>query len=279
MKNVLLRVFTCFALLSGCAMVAAQPAPEPKVYTVGITPQFEARRLFEIWRPILDAIEHETGLHFSLRGAPTINEFEEQYSAGQFDFAYVNPYWVGVRNPKAYIPLIRDRGSNLVGVLVVRKDSPVRTVKDLNGKTVAFPARDAVAACLMIRAQLESEYGVRVVPRFVRSHDSTFLNAALGVVDAAGGVKGTLELQPEDVRGSLRELFMTREVAAIPFVANPAVPENVREQVRAAFLKLGATEAGKALLGKVPIKRIGKASMADYEPLRRMHLERYAREQ
>jgi phosphonate transport system substrate-binding protein len=254
----------------------AQSGAEPKVYTVGVTPQFESRRLFQIWRPLLDAIEKESGVRLSLRGAATIHEFEAQYFGAQFDFAYANPYLVGVKNPRGYVPLVRDIGHSLVGVLVVRQDSPIQTPKDLEGKTVAFPAPDAVAACLMVRAKLESDYGVHVVPRFVRSHDSTFLNAALGTTDAAGGVMGTLGQQPPDVRKLLRVLLSTSEVAAIPLVANPSVPQDVREKVRAAFLKLGTTEAGRALLAKVPIQQVGLASMADYASLRQLGLEKFA---
>ncbi len=274
MRPKLVRVFVSFSLILGSGLTISQTT-ESKVFTVGITPQFEARKLFEVWRPILDAIEKESGVRLTLRGAPTVSDFEQQYASGQFDFAYVNPYMVGVKNPKGYIPIVRDHGNSLVGVLVVRKDSLIRSPKDLEGKTVAFPGPDAVAACLLIKAKLDTEYGVHVVPRYVRSHDSVFLNVAVGEVDAAGGVKGTLGRQSEEVRSALRELFTTSEVAAIPFVANPGVPERVREQVRAALLKIGTTDAGKALLLKVPIKQVGTASISDYAPLRRMRLDKY----
>lgn len=271
----ILRALICMLLLAGGGIAFGQTAAGPQEYIVGITPQFEARKLFDIWRPILDALEKETGLHFTLRGAPSITDFEQQYVSGQFDFAYVNPFFVGVRNPKGYLPLARDHGSSLMGVVVVRKDSPIRSVKDLEGKKVAFPAANSLAGSLIIRAELESEYGVHVVPQFVRTHDSSFLNVAVGMADAAGGVKGTLERQPAEVRALLRELFTTHEVAPLPFVAHPRIPEKTREQVKAALLKLGTTEEGKVLLSKVPFRQIGSASMSDYEPLRRMDLERY----
>jgi phosphonate transport system substrate-binding protein len=270
-----LRALICLLLLAGSGMSFGQTPSGQHEYIVGITPQFEARKLFEIWRPILDALEKETGLHFTLRGAPSITDFEQQLVSGQFDFAYVNPFFVGVRNPKGYLPLARDHGSSLMGVVVVKKDSPIKSVKDLDGKKVAFPAANSLAGSLIIRSELESEYGVHVVPQFVRTHDSSFLNAAVGMADAAGGVKGTLERQPAEVRSMLRELFTTHEVAPLPFVAHPRVPEKIREQVKAALLKLGASEDGKALLNKVPIRQIGPASLNDYEPLRRMGLERF----
>lgn len=244
-------------------------------YVVGITPQFEANKLFAIWRPILDALEKETGLAFTLRGAPVLNEFEQQYNAGMFDFVYANPYFVGVRNRQGYLPLIRDHGSSLSGIVVVRKDSPIQNVRELVGQTVAFPSANALAGCLLIRAELEDEFGVKVAPRFVRTHDSSFLNVALGTTVAGGGVQATLEKQRPEVRDNLRILYKTKDMVTLPFVAHPRVPEEVRRRVQAAFLKLGDAPAGQALLAQVPIKRIGTAVPAEYEALRQLHLDRY----
>ncbi|MDO8958532.1 MAG: phosphate/phosphite/phosphonate ABC transporter substrate-binding protein [Rhodocyclaceae bacterium] len=266
-------------LLAGTSLAAdpggrAAPAGKP-AYVVGVTPQFEASRLFGIWRPILDALEKETGLDFTLRGAPATNDFEQQYGAGMFDFAYANPFFVGVRNYQGYLPLVRDHGSNQAGVVVVAKDNPINSVRELEGQAVAFPGANALAGCLVIRAQLEDEFGIRVVPKFVRTHDSSFLNVAVGTVVAAGGSRSTLERQSPEIRDRLRVLYTTRELPTMPFVAHPRVPEEVRRRVRDALLKLGKTPEGQALLGKIPIKEVGIASPADYAGLRRMRLERY----
>ncbi|MDP2195954.1 MAG: phosphate/phosphite/phosphonate ABC transporter substrate-binding protein [Rhodocyclaceae bacterium] len=266
-------------LLAGTSLAderGSQPAPADKQeYVVGVTPQFEAGKLFRVWRPILDALEKETGLKFTLRGASAINEFEQQYGIGMFDFAYVNPFFVGVRNYQGYLPLVRDHGARLAGVVVVAKDSPINSVRELDGQTVAFPAANALAGALVIRAQLEDEFGVRVVPRFVRTHDSSFLNVAVGSIVAAGGARSVLEQQITGIRERLRVLYTTRELPTLPIVAHPRVPEAVRQRVQDALLKLGASSEGKELLAKVPIRQLGIATPADYDVLRRMRLERY----
>ncbi|MBU3909168.1 MAG: phosphate/phosphite/phosphonate ABC transporter substrate-binding protein [Gammaproteobacteria bacterium] len=275
----LISLLAGLLLLAGTSLAAERgdrPAPAGKQeYVVGVTPQFEASKLFGIWRPLLDALEKETGLDFTLRGAPAINDFEQQYGAGMFDFAYANPFFVGVRNYQGYLPLVRDHGARLAGVVVVAKDSPINSVRELDGQTVAFPAANSLAGSLAIRAQLEDEFGVRVVPKFVRTHDSSFLNVAVGTVVAGGGVRSTLEQQSPEIRDRLRVLYTTRELPPLPIVAHPRVPEAVRQRVKAALLKLGASPEGKELLAKVPIKQVGAAAPADYEALRRMRLERY----
>ncbi len=269
-------------LLAGLgAIPAASPAapsaaPAQTAYIVGVTPQFDPTRLFATWRPLLDALQRETGLHFSLRTPAPIPAFEQAYATGAFDFAYVNPYLVGVQNHQGYLPLVRDTQAPLAGVLVVHRDSPIRLPGELADREVVFPAPKSLAGCLIIRAELEDLHGVRVRPRFVGSHDSSFLNVALGQAVAGGGVVSTLERQRPGIRDLLRVLYRTREVKALPFAAHPRVPESVRERVRAAFLALSATPTGRTLLEGVPMRQAGPADMSDYEPLRTLRLERYA---
>src|SRR4030067_3564701 len=83
----------CAALLLAVGVAgpcAAAAAPES--YVFGVVPQYDQRRLVEIWQPILDELTRRTGLHFTLVGVPNIPDFEERFLAGDYDFAYMNPY-------------------------------------------------------------------------------------------------------------------------------------------------------------------------------------------
>ncbi len=261
-----------FFLFAATSAVAEQG----RIYKIGVVPQFETRRLQAIWRPILKELEKRTGLHFTLRGAPSIQVFEKEFMAGNFDFAYMNPYHVlRAQKEQGYLPLVRDTGRKLYGVLVVRKDSPVREVKALHGQIVAFPAANALGASLLVRAELHDVYHIRIRPRYVKTHDSVYLNVVLGEAAAGGGVQKSLQNQSEEVREALRVLYRTRKVVPHPFAAHPRVPKAVRDKVREALLAMGRTEAGRQLLARIPIKKVGPASMADYRPLGKMGLERF----
>ena len=99
---------------------ASQGHKDAPEYSFGVVPQFEQRKLFRIWRPILDELEKRTGLSFHLVGSPKIPVFEKKYMAGIYDFAYMNPYNIlQAYKSQGYIPLIRDGGRVLKGVLVV----------------------------------------------------------------------------------------------------------------------------------------------------------------
>lgn len=270
---------TVLTLLTTCSAPLATSAANnqgERFYTVGIVPQYDARKIHATWSPILRQLEQETGYRFKVVGAPTIPEFEKEFIAGRFDFAYMNPYHVLLANKnQGYIPLVRDVGKRLHGILAVKKESPITDPKELHGKRVSFPAPNALGASLMMRADLHDLIGISVTPRYVKTHSSVYLNVALGLTEAGGGVQKTLSQQPQEIRDTLRVIYKTRDVAPHPFSAHPSVPQAVVERVKQALLEMGTSELGRAKLRQIPIGDIGPASMADYIPLNKMELERF----
>jgi phosphonate transport system substrate-binding protein len=247
-----------------------------ETYSVGVVPQFDARRVQAIWQPILTEVAKRSGVQLELVGSPDIPQFETQLMAGEFDFAYMNPYHlIKAHTGQGYSPLVRDVGRTLYGIVVVRKDSPIQRVEELDGKLIAFPAPNALGASLIPRAEFSETYKINIQPRYVRSHGSVYLNVVTGETAAGGGVQKTLQQQPENIRNALRIVYKTSEVAPHPFAAHPRVPAAVRERIRQAFLQLGGTNEGQALLTKIPAKVIGPASLEDYQALRTMGLDKY----
>lgn len=261
MKKLLLALLLWLAATTGFA----------ETYTFGVVPQFEQRKTFAIWSPILAELEKRTGLSFDLVTTATIPAFEKLYDEGKIDFAYMNPYYM-VENPQEYIPLVRD-DNPIIGILVVRKDSPYKTPADLDRKEVAFPSPNAIGASLLPRADLARQFHVNIIPRYVTSHSSVYLHVAQGLTAAGGGVMKTFNEQKPEVRDALRVLYTTRPIPSHPVSAHPRVPKKVREAVREAFLALAATPKGKALLDEVPMSKPVAAYPKDYEAMRSYGLE------
>lgn len=251
-------------------------AEQTRVYSVGVVPQFDARTLQATWQPLLAELSRQSGLRFELIATPSIPAFEEAFAAGQFDFAYMNPYhMLKAHAAQGYQPLVHDHANDLQGVLVVRKDSPITDVKELDGKVVAFPAPNALGASLMIRAELQGKQKVAITPSYVKSHSSVYLNVVTGMAAAGGGVEETLKQQPAEVQEQLRVLYRTVKVSPHPLAAHPRVPAKVAKQVQQALLAMGRSEEGRALLSKVPMREVGEAVYDNYTPLERLGVEPY----
>ena len=264
-------------LLQTCSTYAHKPTEHNKLYyTVGIAPQFNARKIQTIWRPILKELEIRTNIHLTLRGTATISKFEQEFMAGQFDFAYTNPYrTLMAQKTQGYIPLVRDVARQLYGVLVVRKDSPIKSVHELDGKTIAFPAPNSMGASLMVRSDLKKLFNIKFNPLYSQSHNSSYLNVVLGKADAGGGVQKTFNRQDKNIKDKLRILHETTRVPPHPFSVHPRIPKQVAEKIKQALLDMGKTEEGRSLLAAIPVKQIGPATTGDYESLLKMGLEEF----
>jgi len=263
-------------LIALLVCVAAPTGAAEKVLRFGVVPQFDARRIQMIWQPILDSLEEQTGIHFELVGSPSIPEFEKQIMAGEFDLAYMNPYHLlKAHEAQGYSPLVRDVGRTLFGIIVVRKDSPVQDVKDLDGKTVAFPAPNALGAALIPRAEFVETHEIRIQPSYVKSHSSVYLNVVTGQAVAGGGVQKTLQSQPQNIRDALKVIYRTAQVAPHPVAAHPRLAEETRDRISQAFLQLVNMEDGSELLARIPMKKVGRASLDDYKPLKQLGLDKY----
>lgn len=270
-----------FFLPLAAGAASAEPSPclgtlGGRPWRVGIVPQLPPREIVSTWTPVLRQVGQRAGVCLVLVVAPSIPVFEQQLRNGQLDFAFMNPYHqLMAQRWRGFIPLLRDGLSQLEGILVVRKDSPVRRLADLNGATVSFPAPNAFAASLLPRALL-SRAGIRITPSYVRTHSNVYRAVILGSNLAGGGVNNTLQRERREVLQRLRVLWRTPPFPAHPFSAAAKVPLKVRLGVQAAFLDLSRTAHGRQLLTRVQLPRVVKANHArDYAPLATLGLERY----
>lgn len=234
-------------------------------FTVGVVPQFEAKKLHSTWQPILDALSLKTGHTFKLMGSKTIPEFESSLQKGEFDIIYANPWHAVIANEtQGYVPIIKDGKKKLKGILVVRKDSGINEVSQLDGQEVAFPAPNALGASLLMSADLQNLFGVQVVPIYVKTHTSVYLNVVLGDASAGGGVRGTFMELPNKMSDALRVLYETRPMNPHPICVHPRLSDEDRVTIQRAFLDLGEDLATNSLFSEVPIDLPERASIDDY---------------
>lgn len=267
------RVFAMVALvftLGQIRLAHANGAPE---YTVGVVPQFDQRKLFGIWSPILDELSKKTGFKFKLVVTQSVSEFETQLSRGGFDFVYANPYHIfRERSRQGYMPLLRDQ-EPLRGIIVVAKDGPIQTIEQLNGQVLAVPSMNALGASLMVRADLARKFKVSVVPFNVKTHSSVYLHVANGLAPAGGGVEKTLAEQDARVRDLLRVIYVTREIPSHPIAVHPRVPERVAKAFQSAFLELAKRDSTLQFIRQIPMTAPVATSMQEYHPMKDWGIE------
>ena len=258
-----------------CQSSALSDVLNKESYVLGVVPQFEVRKLYAIWQPIIDEITLKTGIPIELAPSKNIEEFEIEFAQQKFDFAYMNPYHMLVASEHGYEPLVRDTSKMLYGILVVRSDSDIRSPLDLNDKVIAFPSPNALGASLQMRQELHDQFGIQIRPNYVKTHDSVYLNVILNEAFAGGGVQKTLNRQPLNYQEQVRIIHTTTPVPPHPVAIRASLPAPLKTSIKRAFIALGEEQEGQKKLAKIPIKRIGLAGMDDYLPLKKMGLDRF----
>ena len=247
-------------------------APTNPTYTFGVVPEHSVALLARVSVPLLNTLQASSGLQLRFATAPNIPTFERRLAAGEYDFAFMDPYQYTIFHQRpGYQVFAKEKDRPLEGIVVVRRDAPYRELADLNGQTLVFPAPAAFAATLLVRAQFARQ-GIAITPKFVTSHDSVYLNVARGLYPAGGGIVRTFErLQPE-VRHQLRILWTTQPFTPNAIAAHPRVPAAVVERLRQAMLNLDDDAAGRAVLEGISFKGITTARDSDYDAVRALHI-------
>ncbi|NYG35057.1 phosphate/phosphite/phosphonate ABC transporter substrate-binding protein [Sphaerotilus montanus] len=268
------------ATLGGGVLTAARaqaPARKPvRTLTVGIVPQQSASELARVWIPVLGALSERAGLSLRFATAPDIPAFEKRLAASAYDVAYMNPYHYSVFAQKpGYVAFAKEKGRRLRGLVVVRKDSMIKDMKELAGQQIAFPAPAAFAATVLVRAEFE-RMGVPITPVFVKSHESVYLNVAQRQIEAGGGIVRTLQTMDAPVRDELRVLWQTKDYTPHAFAAHPRVPAADLQALRAAMLTADSDPRMRSVLEGIGFKGFDAAQDAEWNDVRALGISTLA---
>jgi phosphonate transport system substrate-binding protein len=279
--NILASRWLCRLALAALSVVAVLgagvfAADEPPL-VLAVVPRMPAAITHRDWSPFAQALARDVGRAVELRVFNTFPEFEAFVFADRADLVFSNPYHaVQLKQKTGMIPLVRDGSQKLSGILVVARNDSARTIKDLDGASIAFPHPNAFGASLYLRAQLESGHGIHFTPTYVTTHGNVYRSVILGKTRAGGGVNVTLNIEPAAVRDQLRVIYTTPEVAAHPLSAHPRVGSALRERIIAAVLNMARTDAGRAVLEQITLNAPVRADYdKDYKPLERLGLDKY----
>jgi phosphonate transport system substrate-binding protein len=272
----LLSLFLTLITLSAYGACLGDLNTKDRPYSFYIVPQQAISDTYVAWAPVLEKVGKKLGVCFDLHVPLTIPSFESNLSSGVPDFAFMNPFHLfHNKSPKAYLPLIADSQNKLTGILVIKKDSPISKLADLNGKKIAFPAPNSLAATLLVKAHL-AQSQIQVIPEYVKSHSNVYRSVVIGDVIAGGGVNNTFSREPESLQKELKILFETPKYMPHPLTASSKVSPKLRNEVIQSFIELGKDPNMESQLNAIQIPKPTKVNFQDYEYIKKLGLEKFA---
>lgn len=274
MKNYVLK----FLVWVGCCLLSQFVVANAKLsYSLAVVPQYTAIHIHREWAPFVRYMSDKMGIEIKLKVYLSFKDFERELNQGVPDFVYLNPFHqLHAYAKDGYIPLIRDGSRQLVGILVVKRDSGIQSLADLNNMSIVYPSPTAFAASLYMRALLREKEGLSFKSVYANSHSNVYRQVMRNRVVAGGGVINTLQRQPASIKDNLRVLYKTPGVAPHPISAHPRVSAADRQIFIDIVLELAKSDQSDGLLKRIQLTQPVLADQQrDYEHLSELGLDKY----
>ncbi|MBI5848845.1 MAG: phosphate/phosphite/phosphonate ABC transporter substrate-binding protein [Nitrospirae bacterium] len=256
----LLRLFLIFTAATCCQISYAEQRNDP--YTIAVIPSAPPVAIHTQWMPLVERLSRETGLEFRLKVYDQMAEFERDIWSGAPDFIFSSPIQVMVAHKSSgYLPLVRG-GKNIAIGLFVRRDSPVKGIDDLAGKTISFVGNKNLCSVFVQHLLGKHKDKLAFTREYAGSTRNVIINVLLGKSEAGAVFIPELERETDETRRQLRPILTTPEIAPHPFSAHPRVPRTIQEAVKKASLAIAVTVEGAELFKTL---RMAAPVAADYE--------------
>jgi phosphonate transport system substrate-binding protein len=244
-------------------------------YVFGVFPIQNAISIFAAYQPVIDAINREAnGYAVRLETSRDFDAFGTKLRQHKFDLAVTNPLQTLAAEEMGYHIFAKPGcDEKFRGIVFARKDSGLKTVKDLRGKAVSFASPTAWATImtkiLLRKAGLNVE--TEAQPKYVGSLDSAVMNVYSGITAAGGTVfahwQGMKARRPE-IFEALEIKWIAPPVGNLAFMAVNSISEAHVTAIARVLFDLGKSEEGRAILFRIDCPIVEPANGRTFDPVR-----------
>jgi phosphonate transport system substrate-binding protein len=209
-----------------------------RTYVISVLPQKPPVVMHQRWMPFVELLQHETGLTFRLKLYEKMEEFEADLKKGVPDFIFSTPpQTVLAHHAQGYIPLVRS-SHKLSGILFVRRDSTITSIRDLEGKEIAFVGAKNLCSIIVRHVLAKQAVPLNFKPIPSGSTSNVYMNVILGKADAGATLDLDIQEESPEIQSQLRVIVTTDPLAPHPLSAHPRVYASHRQLVRDAIINM-----------------------------------------
>ncbi len=269
----------CLVTLGAISAASVFAGEQPKVLRFGLIPTESGAQITDRWQLLFDHIEHCLDIKIKAYTASDYAGIIEAMRFKKIEVAYLGPKsyteankrsngWAIVREQKL------DGASGYYGVIITKKGSGLKTIKDIKGKTFAFNDPNSTSGYLVPMTYflrdagiVPKEYFSRVI--FSGSHEASIMTVKMGKVDAASTNDLDMDRMIEAGRISKNDFNIIWKSAIIPgspLVVRGDLPDSLKERLKEAILSFNDPEG----LRKLQLKGFVETKDSDYDCIREM---------
>jgi phosphonate transport system substrate-binding protein len=255
-------------LLAGAAQAAPAAADGPLVF--GVLNQQSPALTAERWNPILHYVTSATGVPLVLKMGATVIETNEMMARGAFDFMFTNHNFQSEFDGLGYKVIARWAGEPIRTVIAAPADSPVRELRELDGKAVAFPSREAFVGYAVPLVALRHAK-VSVTEVFAGNQEGAMAQLKARRVEAAAVNSRFLAQYAEREGLRFREIYVSEGYPELAVIVHPRVPAATVDKIRRALIGMADDPAAAPMMARIRFKGFAPATDRDYDGVRRVY--------
>lgn len=247
-------------------------------YEIAVLPQRPPEAMHARWMPLLKTLEKDLNIKINLKLFETMDEFEAYVKNNNPAFIYSTPaqlvYLGRDSKTRAYTPLVR-ANKTLSGAIFVKKDSPIKTVADLDGKSIAFVGKQNI--CSILTRDVLKAMNVKWSNVYAGTSQNVVKHVMLDKSEAGALLSVYFESNSPEM-ADLRIVYKTKPTAFHPLSSSISTPRSVQKSVVNAIMGLWNDKDGARMLEAVNLDNPIEADyVRDYKELEKIDFENIVR--
>ncbi|HFG2247061.1 TPA: phosphate/phosphite/phosphonate ABC transporter substrate-binding protein [Staphylococcus aureus] len=246
---------------------------KPKELTVQFVPSQNAGTLEAKAKPLEKLLSKELGIPVKVSVSTNYNTIVEAMKSKKVDVGFLPPtaYTLAHDQKAADLLLqaqrfgVKKDGSaskelvdSYKSEILVKKDSKIKSLKDLKGKKIALQDVTSTAGYTFPLAMLKNEAGINATKDMkivnVKGHDQAVISLLNGDVDAAAvfnDARNTVKKDQPNVFKDTRILKLTQAIPNDTISVRPDMDKDFQEKLKKAFIDIAKSKEGHKIISEV----------------------------
>ncbi len=274
------RKFVVIFLLAGILSFPSASRAEQKEFLIGLIPELNVFKQRERFQPLADYLSEKAGIKVKVTILSKYGGIVERFKTQKMDGAFFGSFTGATAIKELGVePLARpvnlDGSSTYHGYIFVRKDSGIKSVKDMKDKRMAFVDKATTAGYIFPVAYLK-ENGVKNIDKYFReyyftgSHDAAIYAVLNGKADIGAAKHSVYDRVKRDDPRVENELTILAESPKVPsngLCVRKDLPKTIKEKLKNALLNIDKDPNGKVVLEKFGALKFIETKASDYQPV------------
>ncbi len=261
----------CFSPVAGYAL-----SPQ-ETLKVAIIPHRSNLGNEQAYSTFFSALSNATGLGFTWLGSKTYDDVVNKIEEAEADIGYVGPFAYVDAQDRFGVKIIcrtlsEDNDEFYHSMIITRKDSGIKNLQDLKGKSFSFTDPKSTSGYLFPMAELKAsginKEDFREV-RFLKRHANSLLAVYKGHVDA-GATSITATDKIDINMDEIQIIWQSEPIYRGLWIARKDLPEEQFDKIQQAMLQMSGSEEKEAIFNELTTKGFIVGKDSDYDNVRQV---------